>query len=184
MPKLFETKSTNNKDNKKTDKIVKKSLLNTLSLKEDKKKNAEVVNTEEVKRRGRPPKNKEVEAKTATSKSTISNKSNLITTQPKVNKQIPSPQQRRWHNLLTNPPELERPIELNTDYKKPVYGYATYKGIIANNPYYINKHRKNTGLIEWQYINSCRDLSKCSNGFPDCENCDIFKKLNNTTKKK
>jgi hypothetical protein len=41
MTKLFETNSTNtntNKDNKKTDKVVKKSLLNTSPLKEDKKK--------------------------------------------------------------------------------------------------------------------------------------------------
>ena len=179
MPKLFETKSTNiNKDNKKTDKVVKKSLLNTSPLKEDKKKKVKEDVTKEIKKRGRPPKNKiieEVQPKQIT-KPTIS--------KPIPQNQLSSTQQRRWHNFFTNPPEQERPLEFHTDYKKPVYGYKTYKGIITNNPYYIDIYKHNTANIEWQYINSCKDLSKCPNGFPDCEYCDIFKKLNTANKKK
>ena len=78
----------------------------------------------------------------------------------------------RWHKTNTNPPVEFRPIEFNTDCKKPVRGFKTHGGYITNTPYYLNKTFKLNGYLEWKYIPVCMTLTKCPNGFPDCEHCD------------
>ena len=77
----------------------------------------------------------------------------------------------RWHKSNNNPPTDFRPVEFNTESKKPVRGFKTVGGYITNTPYYLNKSNKANGYLEWKYISSCSTLDKCPNGFPDCEHC-------------
>ena len=173
MPKLFETKSTKSTN---TDSNKKKVGRPKKVISEDAVKDTNKKSTKKIEKVPNTKNNK--------SKSVSSAPKNTKTTKTikepikKNTKQTEVVNvQRRWHNFITNPPELERPIEFNSNYKKPIYGYRTYQGIITNTPYYIDKYKKETGNIEWQYINSCKDLSKCPNGFPNCDICDIAKKL-------
>ena len=120
-------------------------------------------------------------------KSTKVNKS-VKTVEPKeTTKSIKTNKQdntsRRWHNLTTNVPEEFRPLEFNSNYKYPIFGYKLPHGIITNTPYYLNKYKQEKGYIEWQYISGCSNLSKCPREFPDCTNCDIYKRRMKELKK-
>ena len=93
----------------------------------------------------------------------------IATAKPQINTEPTALE--RWHKTNTNPPTEFRPIEFNTDHKKPVRGFKIVGGYIVNTPYYLNKTNKANGYLEWKYISSCSTLDKCPNGFPDCENC-------------
>lgn len=81
-----------------------------------------------------------------------------------------------WTNTSKKLPDILRPIEFNTTYKKPVYGYRLKGyGYIVTNPYYINKFKQKFGYMEWKYIPYCLSLSRCPNGIPDCSNCKYAK---------
>ena len=131
----------------------------------------EKTNKSESKSKGRP--------KTETKNKS---KNNLLTSPPKTTKPKTTPKNNqskseptaleRWHKSNNNPPAEFRPIEFNTNYKKPVRGFKIVGGYIVNTPYYLNKTNKANGYLEWKYISSCSTLDKCPNGFPDCENCD------------
>lgn len=51
------------------------------------------------------------------------------------------------------------------------YGYFVYKGIACSDPYLLSQCKKNGGDIQWKYIDTCKGLDKCPNGFPCCNIC-------------
>ena len=204
MPKAFnllsKTKVTTNnakKEVKKTSSAPVKETKPTKQVKNiESKKSTKPTKSiptnidKPTKRRGRPPKTDKV----ANTKPTIS-KQNVKTTKPTstkpttttkpknttINKQDNT--SRRWHNFTTNPPEELRPLEFNSNYKNPIYGYKLRHAIITNTPYHLDKYKQEKGYIEWQYISGCVNLSKCPKGFPDCSNCSIFLKRQKELKK-
>ena len=198
MPKAFNLLSKTKVSTDNTKKEVKKTssapVKETKPTKQPKtvesKKSTKSTTTnidEPIKRRGRPPKTDKVvtTSKQPVIKSTKTTKPNTkhTTTNNKPTTKLvikPTTKQdntsRRWHNLTTNPPEEFRPLEFNSNYKNPIYGYKLPHGIITNTPYFLDKYRQEKGYIEWQYINGCSNLNKCPRGFPDCTNCAIYKR--------
>jgi hypothetical protein len=211
MPKAFnllsKTKVTTNNTKKEAKKTSSAPVKETKSTKQVKniesKKSTKPTKSmttnidKPIKRRGRPPKTDKV----INSKPT-NTKPNVKTTKPTPTKSTTKPTasikptttttkitkqdntSRRWHNMETNKPEEFRPLEFNSNYKNPIYGYKLPHGIITNNPYYLNAYKKETGCIEWQYISGCNNLNKCPRGFPDCTNCEIYTKRQKELKKK
>lgn len=131
-----------------------------------------------IKKRGRPKKVvEEVKVtKPIKDKKVKETKPTPISNKDKVVKSNIKTSNKKWHDLYTNPPEKFRPLQLNVGIDKElVTGYKLQFGINTTNAYLIDKFKKVTNTIEWQYISGCTDLSKCDRGFPDCIHCDIYK---------
>ena len=125
-------------------------------------------NQKPCKKRGRPPKNNLL---INTDKQIGTKNDTAVHKQPDT-KSVNS----CWTSTSKKLPDILRPIEFNTSYKKPVYGYRLKGyGYIVTNPYYINKFKQKFGYMEWRYIPYCLSLSRCPNGIPDCSNCKYTK---------
>lgn len=167
-----QAKTKHSTTNKQTDTNNHKLINSTASNTKSPKKPS--TNTKTVKSNKVDTVTKSVKKTAVAKKTTVAKKPIVIKKQVKSTTASNSSINHKWHNMSKTVPERDRPIELNSDYKKPIHGYKTYKGLITDNPYYLNKYIKNKGYIEWQYISGCNNLSKCPHGFPDCQNCNIY----------
>lgn len=175
---LFQPKTDSTKTEKQTVKKVKTVQPTTVESKPKRgrppKQKTETVSTQKTK----PiPNNEKLIRKTNTEKPKKVIKSNLLNNEQN-SKKLQTEQSSKilsntnWINTSKKLPEELRPIEFNTSYKKPVYGYRLKGyGYIVTNPYYINKFKKKYGYIEWRYIPYCTTLLRCFNEIPDCSNC-------------
>ena len=164
--------NTDSIKNKKNNKSKSKSLI-------------DIPITEPIKKKGRPKKIVDNVEKVVEKTEPVIKKQRKITSTTKLSPPPKNNTNKKYHNLYTNPPELNRPIIFNTDNTKElITGYKIHNGIVVNNPYSINKYRKINDSIEWQYISGCNNLFNCPNGFPDCNVCDIYKTRMKEIKKK
>lgn len=164
--------NTDSIKNKKDNKSKSKSLI-------------DIPIAEPTKKKGRPKKIVDNVEKVVEKTEPVIKKQHKITSTTKLSSPPKNNTNKKYHNLYTNPPELNRPIIFNTDnIKELITGYKIYNGIVVNNPYSIDSYRKINNTIEWQYISGCNDLSNCPNGFPNCNMCDIYKTRVRELKKK
>ena len=124
------------------------------------------VTEKPVKKRGRPPKNKQ--------DSGLTQKEN---TQPKKkNETSRKSLGAGWKDFNKTKPELLQPCEfcIVDDKGNHLMFNAFIKEpgcTITNDPYKLVVLRKRYGNIYYKEIKTCSNVQECPEGFPNCENC-------------
>lgn len=147
--------------------------------------NKDISTTEQPKRRGRPPKQKQnITPKQNTPKKDSPKITPKIVEKKKlVEKPVPQKSNvkanRGWKDYNTSKPELMHPCEFYTQDDKGkqymFYGYLESVGCaVTDDPYKMVVLRKKLGNMFYREL-PCKDLSNCKDNFPHCKTCKLNK---------